>query len=555
MKKLLASIMAVVLLISLVPLQVNAENSVDVSSKLIGQWNFDDQTTNDSAGTNHATLMNNAEVGTATYVDGIKGKALKLSEMGGADKLWLSVPYAAFGDNKDSFTISLWYNATGHNTAGENGELFSLYNSSAEKFLFYGAQMDGNPNAFSMKWDGTYGYANVIGSYKENEWVNLIYCVDNVDGKSKITAYVNGAAVEVDQGGEWANSLMSQLGIDTFTIGGKNPYKGGPTPNCLFYGSVDEIELYAGTLNAQEALYVYDNTLNPPAPENPENPEKPETTKPVVVPGLIGAWGFNGTLADTVGGNNATLYDNADTATPSYVEGIHGQALQLSQQGGAEKLWLSIPYSVFAGHQDNFTITLWYKATGHNTAGENSELFSLYNSKAEKFLFYGAHFDGNPNAFSMKWDGTYGYANVIGSYKENEWINLTYCVSNVDGQSKITAYVNGKAVEVDQGGEWANSLMSQLGIDTFTIGGKNPYKGGPNPSCLFYGLVDEVQLYDHALTAEEAMNVYNNALLPYTPEGNPPTGDSTPVVLLSFGMLMSAAAILVCVSGKKRRSV
>ena len=76
-------------------------------------------------------------------------------------------------------------------------------------------------------------------------------------------------------------------------------------------------------------------------------------------------------------------------------------------------------------------------------------------------------------------------------------------------ESRISAYVNGKKVEVDQGGEWANSLMSDFGIDTFTIGGKNPYKGGATPACLFYGVVDEIRIYSGALNAEQAAAVYN----------------------------------------------
>ncbi len=536
MKKWIAGILTAVMLFAMVPLQGMAAD-VDVSSKLIGQWNFDDQTTNDTAGSNNATLMDNATAAGGTYVDGVSGKALQLSQKGGAEKLWLSIPYAAFGANQDNFSISLWYKASGHNESGENSELFSLYNSSAEKFLFYGAHYDGNANGFSMKWDGTYGYANVIGSYKENEWVNLIYCVSNVDGQSKVTAFVNGAAVEVDQGGEWANSLMSQMGIDTFTIGGKNPYKGGPTPNCLFYGSVDEVELYAGALNAEEAKAVYEAATKPPVQE-------PTGT------GLVANWSFEDSLDDSVGSNHATFYNNDKVANATYAEGISGKALQLSTQGTDEKFWLSIPYSTFGGNRDTFSLSIWYKATGHNTSGENSELFSLYNSSAEKFLFYGAHHDGNANGFSMKWDGTYGYANVIDSYKENEWVNLIYCVENVNGQSKITAFVNGKAVEVDQGGEWANSLMSQMGIDTFTIGGKNPYKGGATPNCLFYGLVDEIAVYDRALTEAEATAIYDDVINPE----NPGTGDEIVVV----GYVMIAAvmgAAILYITDKKRRTV
>ena len=495
MKRILAFLLVVVMLFSCIP-AISFAVGGDLSTKLIAEYNFDEQTTNDSVGGHDAVFYNNASVTAAEYTDGISGKALQLSTKGTNEKYWLSVPYDAFGTDKDSFTISLWYKSTGHNTAGENSELFSLYNSHEEKFLFCGAQFDGNPNAFTMKWDSTYGYANIIGGYKEHEWVHLVFAVDGGSGQSKITAYINGTPVEVDQGGEWANGLMSQLGIDTFTIGGKNPYKGGDTPNCLFYGMVDEVQIYSGALSAEEAATLYNAIMNPPVERGD----------------LLAEYHFDdNTTNDAVGNHNATLFNDSVATEAVYTDGIAGgKALQLSTPGADEKYWLSVPYSAFKGSTDAFTISMWYKSSGHNTTGENSELFSLYNSKEEKFLFYGAQFDGNPNAFAMKWDSTYGYANVIGGYKENEWVHLVLAVDAVDGESKISAYINGITVEVDQGGEWANSLMSHLGIDTFTIGGKNPYKGGDSPSCLFYGAVDEIKLYAGALTEEEAAAIYTS---------------------------------------------
>ena len=492
MKRILAYLLVAVLVLSYIPAVTFAVNGL--SSRLIAEYNFDDQTTNDSVAGRNAVFYNNASVATPGFTKGVSGKALQLSTQGTGEKYWLSVPYSVFGGSQDSFTISMWYQSTGHNTAGENSELFSLYNSAEEKFLFYGSQFDGNPNAFAMKWDSTYGYANVTGGYREQVWTHLVFTVDGRSGQSQITAYVNGVAMEIEQGGEWANSLMSQMGINTFTIGGKNPYKGGDTPNCLFYGAVDEVQIYAGVLTAKEAAGLYDEVANP----------KVERGQ------LLAEYHFDDkTTNDSIGGNNATFYNDNSAAQAVFTDGVAGgKALQLSTKGTNEKYWLGVPCGVFAGSENAFTISMWYKSTGHNTAGENSELFSLYNSSEEKFLFYGAHFDGNPNAFTMKWDSTYGYANVIGGYKENEWVHLVFAVEAAEDQSKIIAYVNGAAVEVDQGGEWVNSLMSQMGINTFTIGGKNPYKGGNTPNCLFYGAVDELKLYAGALTQAEAAAIY-----------------------------------------------
>ena len=240
-----------------------------------------------------------------------------------------------------------------------------------------------------------------------------------------------------------------------------------------------------------------------PEPTDPE-PTDPKPTEPVESGELLAEINFDDSTTGI-----ATLYDNKNKVNGTFVDGVSGKGLQLSTKGGAEKLWLSVPYDVFAGSQDSFSISLWYKATGYNTSGEDSQLFSLYNSKSEKFLFYSyAAKAFQDKAFTMKWDSTYGYANVMTPYAENEWVHLVFCVEAVGNESRISAYVNGKKVEVDQGGEWANSLMSDFGIDTFTIGGKNPYKGGATPACLFYGVVDEIRIYSGALNAEQAA-VYN----------------------------------------------
>ena len=474
-------------------------NPATGSATLLAEYNFDNDTTNDNVDENHATLYNDAYVASPCYIDGVSGKGLQLSSKGTDEKYWLSIPYNVFEKNTDSFTISLWYKSTGHNESGESSELFSLYNSNAEKFLFYGALTDGSENAFTMKWDGSYGYANVIGGYGENQWTHLVFAVDAVDGQSIVSAYVNGAAVTVDQGGDWSDSLMSQLGIDTFTIGGKNPYKGGDSPNCLFYGMVDEIKIYSGVLTADQVAEQYNEVMNPVFERGT----------------LLAEYNFNDkTTNDALGRHNAVFYNNASVTEAEYAEGIVGKALCLSTQFSDEKYWLNIPYRAFGGHKDSFTISMWYYASGHNTEGENSELFTLYNSGGDQFLFYGIPAEESENGFVTKQDSAYGYANVIGGYKEFEWTHLVFSVDCVDDVSKIEVYVNGKAVEVDQGGEWANSLMSQLGMDTFTIGGKNPYKGGFVPNCLFYGMVDEIKLYAGALTAEEAAVVYQQHRLP-----------------------------------------
>lgn len=291
MKKFLAILLTVVMLLPVLAFSVSAEEDT-LSDRLIAQYTFDNEDVKDSVGINHGIFYNNKAVASPTFAEGVSGQALQLSTKGKGDRFWLDIPMDVFAGNEDTFTLSMWYKATGYNTIGEDSELFSFYNTSIENFMFYSPAAAGfQDKAFVMKWSGLnqgYGYANVISAYNPDEWVHLVYVIEAVDGMSKITAYINGIAVEVDQGGNWDNSTMTEMGYDHFTIGGKNPYKGGDTPMCLFYGLVDEICLYSGALTSEEAAalyasYDYEATDAPrpvdPAPSDPA-PTDPQPTNP-----------------------------------------------------------------------------------------------------------------------------------------------------------------------------------------------------------------------------------------------------------------------------------
>ena len=291
MRKILTLLLALAMVATMGLMAVSAEES-DPFEKLIAQYTFDNEDVKDSVNLNHGIFYNNKAVTTPGFGEGVSGKALQLSTKGKGERFWLSIPMDVFAGNEDTFTLSLWYKATGYNTIGEDSELFSFYNTSIENFLFYSpAAAAFQDKAFNMKWSGLnqgYGYANIISAYNPDQWVHLVYVVEAVDGMSKITAYINGAAVEVDQGGDWDNSTMTEMGYDNFTIGGKNPYKGGDTPMCLFYGLVDEVCLFSGALTSEEAASVYASynyeatdapVVVPPAPTDPK-PTQPPATKP-----------------------------------------------------------------------------------------------------------------------------------------------------------------------------------------------------------------------------------------------------------------------------------
>ncbi len=291
--KMLAVILALAVLTAIGAFAVMAEEPADLpevdeannpANRLLAQYTFNNENVKDSVGINHAVFHNNRAVEDPVFTEGVVGRGLQLSTKGTGQRYWLSIPYDVFQGNQDTFSLSMWYKASGYNIGGEDSELFSFYNSKAENFLFYSpAAVAFQDKAFVMKWSGAnggYGYANVITPYKENEWVHLVFTVEAVDGSSVITAYINGAEIETDQGGDWDNALMSALGINNFTIGGKNPYKGGDVPMCLFYGAVDEVQIYSGVLSGAEAQYLYVTQLTAPDPEPVIESTDPQPTDP-----------------------------------------------------------------------------------------------------------------------------------------------------------------------------------------------------------------------------------------------------------------------------------
>ena len=165
MKRILALVLTAMLAMSVFAVHAAAIGT-DPSSKLLAEWNFDDQNTNDSKGSNNATFMSGTEAADATYVDGVEGKALQLSKAS-SDNFWLSVPYAAFGDSKDSFSLSIWYNATGLSERGQSSQLLTFTNSNGKEWFFWGPAVSAELTfSFTGKDNGSYGYA--IGSNHKN---------------------------------------------------------------------------------------------------------------------------------------------------------------------------------------------------------------------------------------------------------------------------------------------------------------------------------------------------------------------------------------------------
>ncbi|NOR81594.1 MAG: hypothetical protein GQ529_12315 [Methyloprofundus sp.] len=211
----------------------------------------------------------------------------------------------------------------------------------------------------------------------------------------------------------------------------------------------------------------------------------PDTPPPIVggsSAGLVAAYGFdedNGTtVTDASGEGNHGTIEGATRIT----SGRYGKALKFD---GLNDL-------VIVNHSDSLnlstgmTLEAWVYPQSTNTW---QTVILKGNSGGAAYNLYSHDDLGLPlTAFN---DGSYQIISGFNPLSLNEWNHL---VATYDGQDQ-RLYVNG--IEVAQSDQ--NGLIKPFNGDLF-IGGNNIWGG------YFKGYIDEVRIYNRALTATEVNN-------------------------------------------------
>jgi chitodextrinase len=221
-------------------------------------------------------------------------------------------------------------------------------------------------------------------------------------------------------------------------------------------------------------------------------------------PGLVASYGFDegaGTAAaDSTGNSNHGTVNG-----PAWTIGRFGQAL--SFDGTNDRV--SVPDSATLDLTTGMTLEAWVKPTALGTAWK-TVLFKHRNSNATNMVYV---LYGNRNTSVPNTEVTVGTsvraANGSSQLPLNVWSHLA---STYDGAT-LRLFVNGTQV---------GSLASTGNIATSTgdlwIGGNNVW------SEWFSGAIDEVRVYNRALTAAEIQADMNRAA---APDNDPPGIAST----------------------------
>ncbi len=198
-------------------------------------------------------------------------------------------------------------------------------------------------------------------------------------------------------------------------------------------------------------------------------------------PGLIGLWAAEGNAADSASTNNGTLRGNV-----TYASGAAGQAFLFDGSGG----YVEIANSLYQREQS--TLMAWIRldalpsATGNNYIARRSAGANDYDLEVET--------DNRVRFYPCGGAGGGGYPGSTTILQSEVWYHVAAIYK---GAETMDLYINGT-------NEVSFPIQCILGENSapFTIG-FSPLWGRP-----FHGRIDQVRIYNRALTATEVQNVY-----------------------------------------------
>lgn len=431
---------------------------------LVGAWTFDEGTgtrANDSSGLGNTGTL----VGSPVWTTGKLGKALSFTGSNYVDT------GTKFPTLTTAITVSAWVNPGasqgayadiwGNHQGGFAGMVLQQNNTTTNQYSFaYGT---------GTTWAGS-GNFNLTA----NTWSHVVAVKD----ASYCYVYINGVEQTGVRGNCTAN--IQPAGNMNFSIG-----LGYSDAGRYFAGKVDDTRVYNRALSATEIAALYRSTaIVVNASTN--------TVGGSLTSGLVGLWSFDGkdmnwgtnkALDRGSGGNHGTLTGMSTSTSPAI--GKIGQALRFDGVDDVVNLGTSATFNLGAG---SFSLCAWFKTTGTeediiaNSAGpDGSYLLMSYLGKVRGHIWY----SGNANSIDSN-----------ATVNNGAWQHTCQVVDSTN----IYLYING-SLDKSQALVGTKSGVAGTGM----IGHRSTALGAAH----FEGSIDDVRLYNRALSATEARALYN----------------------------------------------
>jgi len=393
-----------------------------------------------------ASGSNNGVLYDINWTRGIIGNSL---EFNGINSYVNVSNSTSLGFNKSQGTIMMWIKYPGYSGV-EPENLFedSMGNIELALSRFYpSGGFTGGQLFFYPFENPTTGWGNyVMAKYKlpENIWVHVAVTWDY--SKKNATIYINGSAAELSFNGLADYWIEANTGDWLF---------GRKSTGRYFNGSIDEIKIYNKALSLSEVKQIYNNE------------------KPKFIIYYKFDEGIGNITYDSSGNENDGNLNNT-----TWTSGIKNSGLSFN---GTSYVNVSKQVSI----ANAITMSAWVNP---------------FNDSAQFIISYSLC---TSDGFSLKNNGVAG--NINGDF------NLNINPLLINTWSYLTASYNGSAVKIYVNGIEANSTErtgSIFNANKLIVGVGQLQGECVNGGEGFNGTIDEVKIWDKALTEEEIKNEY-----------------------------------------------
>jgi len=238
----------------------------------------------------------------------------------------------------------------------------------------------------------------------------------------------------------------------------------------------------------------------------------PERLLNIPTDGLLAYYPFSGNANDASGNGKNGQVNGATLTTDRF--GNANSAYQFTTDQD-----ITVPGTETYGNVYPITVSLWYNAT-ELKSGETANLFSKYRSAAwNGYQILLGEFGPEPNTSDSNVFGvTPWYVNhatdsqnsIISGYgnprfmqesiEQDIWYHFVFVVDDTGGK----IYVNGELIDTQ---EWSGSPSKVSSNYLWKIGGNYEQS---RPEWLFHGKIDDISIWEKALTADEVRSLYYN---------------------------------------------
>jgi hypothetical protein len=430
---------------------------------------------NEGAGTSVSDSSGQSHTGTAvgtSWVDGKYGKALSFNGTSSlvtvadtpALRLGNALTLSAWAKPA---TVTNWRSLITKNLAARQGASYALYASNGTS--------NGNTPSGWLETGGQVKQVGGVTPLAADAWTHVAITYDG----STARLYVNGTLVaEVPVTG-----ALDQDG-GALTIGGNTAW------GEFFSGPIDEVRIYNRALDATQIQADLNTPVGASGPIPTPSPTPTPTNPPNPVPGLVAAYSMNEGSGTTVSDSSGQNHTGAATDTTWTTDGKYGKALSFN---GATSM-VTVTHTPALRLANALTLSAWVKPD--NLA--NWRTVVMKNLAAGGGAPYGLYAsDGSVPAGWLTTSGGPLSAKGSTALPNSTWSNvaLTY-----DG-STATVYVNGA-----KAGELAVTGDTSDDGGALTIGGNTIWNE------FFSGQIDEVRVYNRALTGAELQTDMNTPI-------------------------------------------